>query len=501
MKHLTEIIRNLNKEEIRNYKIFANRIKHKKKKKRKIVQLFDYIKQGEYEENDPELVKALFGEDNRNAYYRLKNRLLEDIQRSLLYLHFNVDEQVRIHNYMALAKLFSYKSLYRQAIYLLRKAERKAKKQEYYELLNLIYDQVIAICRNYDEIDPEPYIKKREENAKKYELVYQTNHLIAQLNYKLKQTNFSETDKNVLEQLDKIQDDLDITNELYQIPRIQLQIHECVRNKLLQQNELESLEIYLTNTLARFEEENFFSKSTHEDKIIILSWIIITLFRNNKFDKTPDYLEKLHKALQAYNNLYYDKYIWTYYQSLAFYHNLTNQNKKAIELLEELKKETKYAGTNFYDIGLHINLALFYYCDNNLNKAIYNLSHLFTKDVYDKLSDPWKLSVSIVEIILHYEDNNIDYVVYNIKEIKRKFRSLLKTDAHKKDKAFLKILNKIIKYTAPYNNEKVTQPLHHFIEQYPSFSPGSNETINYSAWLKAKLNNEHYYNIILKKVQ
>ena len=116
--HLSELIHSLNKEEIRNFKLYTTRI-HFGDKDKKLVQIFDRIKKDNMDEFSDDLVVEFFKDKNKNAYYRLKNRLVSDIEYSLLMLNRAKDERLKILNWLQLVRIFSYKSEYEKALYYL----------------------------------------------------------------------------------------------------------------------------------------------------------------------------------------------------------------------------------------------------------------------------------------------------------------------------------------------------------------------------------------------
>lgn len=162
-KHqLTTIINTLNKEEIRGFKLYSSRISTKDGGN-KTVRLFDLIKYSGANEFDNEVVKELFPKGNINAYYRLKNRLLNDIEQSLLLIHRSKDDRFNLYKLIELANVFRYKSNYQVAFTYLQKAEKKAKQAEHLDLLNIIYDEINALSKDFYKIDPQIYITKKKK--------------------------------------------------------------------------------------------------------------------------------------------------------------------------------------------------------------------------------------------------------------------------------------------------------------------------------------------------
>jgi tetratricopeptide (TPR) repeat protein len=274
-----------------------------------------------------------------------------------------------------------------------------------------------------------------------------------------------------------------------------------VRDILLQKKDFKNLEHYLLASLKDFEKKKFFNKSTHIHKILVLSWIINTLSKNKKFAESLDYTERLHKALQEHNRLYYDKYIWTYYQSLVVNYSFSGRNRKAIELLEGLKGDPKYSGIPFYNMFLYLNLAALYFCEGELSSAVLSLSKIIIKDVFNKLSKELQFHISVVEAILHYEQGDYDYVSHKLEEIVRSYKTLLKSEEYKREKDFLNILKGLVKGSRIGLNPKLLSKAEEFIRNSPEFEPGSNETINYTLWLESKLKNKKYYERVMESVK
>ena len=498
MGHLADIIKNLNKEEIRYYKLYSKRLNYDKE--HKTVRLFDYIKYDEIDENSQELVDILFKNGGRNPFYRLKNRLLNDLKKSILLQHIDLDEKVNILNLISYAHIFSYKTQFKQALHYLQKAEKNAIEHEHYDLLNMIYGEIITLASQFDAINPLPFIEKQRQNSHKYSIVRQANQAISAINYKLKKTNFSGKERAISKTLKRILDDLSIANEVYQLPKVKLKIHECVRNSILQSKDFQLLEKYLIDSLKEFEKDKVFAKVTQVEKILLVNWIINTSVKNRNFKLALKYSDKLHDELLKYNKLYYGKYIWTYYQSLIVNNYFSGDLKNAISVCEELKANARYKGNVFYDLGIYLNLASLNYCNNDFSLAIKNLSNVLVKEVYNNLSESMQLSISILEMILHYEQEDLDYPFFKLTEIRRQFKHLLKQDEYQIELSFLKIFNDLLKKPDPWKNKTILKNIQHYIENSPEVEPGSNEVVNYNAWLNSKLNNERYYDVILKMV-
>jgi hypothetical protein len=501
MDSLEQMVQNLKKEEIRAFKILTNRFNRADDVK--ITILFDKIRSGKYRDMEETLVAELFPEDqgNMNAYYRLKNRLKTELEKSMLNLHHNLDDKITTTNLITLSSLFSYKGQYDLALYYLRKAEKIAEQNDFYDLLTLIFNEVINLSHNYYEINPLEYIEKLRENAEKSLLLLQFNRDIAAIRYKIRKTNFSRTSEDISDTLGRILKELNIANETYHTPNMKFKIHFCVRDSLLQNREFNALEKYLVKTLGDFDDDGLFNKNTHRSKISLISWIINTLIINKKWEESIRYTDMLHDELHKYNKLFYDNFIWTYYQSQVTNYMSSGRLEEATNLLLSIRELPAPRGVSFYDYGIFTNLSLCQYFGGSASNAIKTLAHLFTKDIYKKLSPEVQFSISIIEMVFHYDNANIDFASYRLNEIKRQFRTLLKRPEYQEEKSFLKILSYMCNKPEPLKDKLVVGHIHQFIEKSSGLQVGSSKHIDYGLWLKAKLERRPYYDLLLGMLQ
>jgi len=495
MDVFTEIIKSLSKEEARNFKLFEQRIRSDKYDK-KLVKLYDLVRSGEYGANDIELVSIFYDETNRNAFYRLKHRLVQDIEKSLLLIHANKDSNISILNILMLARIFYFKPNYQLAYHYLQKAEKQAKNIEAYDMLCLIYSQFIELSKHYTAIDPQIYIDKKQDMENMLLEYKRIDYLLAKINHELNKTNFAGKNQALLDQLEELQKSVNLLPE-NQSPTVKLQIHKCVRECLLQKKDFANLEVYLNQSYYQFKSENIFTKSNHYEKITLLTWIINTFTKTRKFHKAFDFTQELEKALFAHNKLFYAKYVWTYYQSLTVLYSTSGNMDKAIELLEELKHNADAPkGVLYYDIFIYINLVKLYFNTSQFKKANNNLHVLLYQDKYRSLDKSIKLNLCITEIMIRMDMEDLQYAASRLREIKRKFHYQLNLSTYKREKEFIKILSKLLKSPKAQEKQSVRKHIQVFLDS-ATYEVGSNNAINYKAWLYAKMTSRPYLEIIL----
>ena len=495
MDSLSQIIKNLKKEEIRSFKIFMKR--YERAEEAKVSHLFDYIRDGLLSED--EIVKKLFpsAKPNMNAYYRLRNRLKTELEKSLLIAHHELDNRISLMDIINLANIFTYKSQYDVSVYYLKKAEKAALENEFYDLLELIYNELINLSHQFEEIDPIEYQEKRKLNAKKNEISIAADHAVAAMWYRLKHSRFSSAGE-ISSEIQNILKELRIANQIYNLPRVRIRIHGFVRDLLFQSGNFNELENYLVNTYDEFEKANLFTKSTHTSRINLLSWTINVLIINKQWAKSEEFTGILLEELNRYNKLYYDRYIWTYYQSLTTTYIASGKLEEAIVLLKHVTELPGHKSVNFFDYASWVNLALCYYYKKDNSTAIKTLSHVLSKEMFKKLAPEQQFSVSTVEIVLHYESKSFDYVEYKLAEIKRQFRLLLKREDYKQEKEFIRILNMLVTMPNPLRDKKVMEKINTYIDSSTEALVGSTRYIAPGLWLKCKRDNEDYYKNLLE---
>ncbi|MGD1846677.1 MAG: hypothetical protein ACFB10_14915, partial [Salibacteraceae bacterium] len=236
MASITDIIHIMNKEEIRQLKLFLNRTKTQHE--RKDVRLFDLLRKSSLSAEEDKIVKQLYGKADRNAYYRLRNRLLEDIGKSFTLQYFNHSEHNQSLYFLALSRVFEQKGQFTVAEHYLNKSMKKAGSVQNFELLDVIYSDYIRLSKETLSINPEVYIEKRRENQLKLQQLREIDDVLAVLIYRIKRSqNFSSQNSQVLEFLHNTILDFSGSIEIRISPKLRVQIYHSMSRILLHQRD------------------------------------------------------------------------------------------------------------------------------------------------------------------------------------------------------------------------------------------------------------------------
>ncbi len=483
MNIFQEVIGNLNKEEIRNYKIFASRTNAGDD--RKDILLFDIAKKMYPGYNDDEVAGKLYeSTEDKNSLYRLKNRLMDDIGRSLLLLYYDESEVNFVLNQIILSRLFQKKSQTRIAFHYLGKAEKKASAIESSELLELIYTELIKLSHETLEINPEEYIRKRKENREKLGSIQQIDDILAAVIYRVKiSQNFSRKDYKILDLLQKTVNDFSHDEKLQKNPTLRFKIYHALSRILLQQQDYASLEKYLLKTYNEFLKEKLFNKNNHDTKLQMLTYLINSLFKNQKVDLSLHYAGELKEAMNEYGGFLHDKYLFYYYNSLVYNYAVKDLNK-AIQILHEAKEDPVIKKLPIYTVFIYLNLAVANFDSGNYKEALKNLVKLLLQDEFRNLDEAFRFKILVSELLIRYELGDTEFLEKRTGQLQKEFRKLMKQKEFARELEIMSILSKMIYETNIKGNKKLSAQIKKFIS---STASTDNDVINYTRWLQSKV--------------
>lgn len=482
MVKLYDIIELLNKEESRNLKIFLSRTNAHDA--RKDIALFDYVRKnlGSIDEN--QLINKLYHNTiDKNSFYRLKNRLLNDINKSLSLLNYDKNEYTVVINLISLAKIFITKADYKIAYGYLTQAEQKAIKNEFFDLLDLIYSDLIKLSHESVEFNPISYIEKRRKNHKTLHVLQEIDDLLAALVHRIKiSQNYSTQNYQFTEVLKNTVADFIDNEDVKKSPTLQFKIYHSISRILLQQRDFVSLEDYLKLTYSDFLKRDLFNKTNHDTKLQLLTYLINSLFKNNKIDESLEVTKTLYDTMGEYENLLFDKYLFYYYNSLVINYQVSDKTK-AIEVLLEAKTKKEIQQLPFYTIFVYLNLAVLYFDTKDFKNARKNLATLKISDNFKDMDVVFRFKVNIVELLTFYEFGDIDLFDYQLNLIRKEFKEILEKEVYEREKTFIKIVAKMEVLTKKELQQKVNE----FIQLPTSSESSENDIVDYNEWLKSKL--------------
>ncbi len=484
MDILNQIVLNLNKEDLRFYKLFSGR--YQTDPHRKDLVLLDYIRDSQEEYNDEKIFEKLYDKRDKNGLYSLKNRLTHDVSRSLTVQYCYKDDLLYIHHLLFLVRLFFMRNQFTVARHFVKKAEAEAKKIENYELLDIIYGEYIKLSHELLDINPEEYIRKREEARKLSASILEVDNILAAVYFRLKTSqNFSEKGNPILKMLEKTVDAFSKDKSVKTSPKLRFRIYAAVTQILLQRHEYEALEKYLLKTYKEFLQDELFNKENHNVKLQMLQYMVNVLFKQKKYEHSLEYAEAFHEAMKEYGKLLYDKFLFFYYNSLIINYSVLNKDK-AISVLEEVLANKTLKNTPFYELFVYMNLAILWFEKKDFHTSVKFLNKLYLHPEFKNADMGLKFKISIAELIIRFELLDFDFLEVKMKQVKRQFKAVLNDPANKREKEFVSILSKMIGSPQIRSNKPLLATIQKYIASQEEVL-NDTEVINYSGWLKGKI--------------
>ena len=479
---LAELIHSLNKEELRFYKLYTQR--YATGKDGLGTRLLDLIRKETDEQDEDLIFKKLYGEaGDKNTYYRLKNRLQEDICDTLTLLHFGKEETNDIHRLICVYNILYRKDKFELAYYFLRKAEKRALQANNFELLDMIYTNAVKLSNEIININPEEYVAKQTENALLINRMRQMDQVLAVLNYRIKLTqNFEKGNETLLKLVDKTVKDFAKDKTINENRGFQIKIYRAISQAMVQKQQFKELEIYLLQTYSSFQQKKWFNKDTHDVYLQMLSYIVNAFLAQNKFEEALEYLNILKVGIAEYDNLLYDKYLLLYYNSLIIIYQQKDSNK-ALLTLNEFEKINRKSKNSFYEQFIIANRALVYFSMDKFDDAIRTLTKLYVSDYYRQADISFKFHIEIAELIMQYEAGDYDTVNKRIKQIKKAYKGLLGNADLKTDKLMIGVIQSLVLTANKKIDSKSLKLVNNLLDELNTNGEGGTHVIKYAVWL------------------
>lgn len=482
MNILLKTIESLSKEEIRYYKIFSNRTHNEKN--RKDLALFEEIKDNTKDYNEKEIAEKMYG-DKKNNFYQLKNNLLHAINKSIVAQHTDKENDTSLYNIVLLSRIYKRKGNVELSYHYLKKAEKIAKKIEAFEILSMIYSEILKLSYELISIDIQEYINRKIENKKKLDLSQEIDITLYSVMHSIKTTqNFSNNTEKNTNALNNIINSITSQKEISRSPKFRIKLFEAISRSLLQENDFISLENYLESTYKSFIADKIFNKSNHEQKLMMLTYLTNSLYKNGKMKESLIIAEELNKSMSEFDSFLKNKFLFYYYNSLVINYSKLDQ-EKALEVLNKAKNNRVIQSLPTFGAFIYLNMGLIYYDQKKYETSVKHFSRLILQKDFTGLSINFQLKILISEIIIRYELNQLDLVEEKINIICKTYKDIINENLREKE--ILIIIRRLI-YC---NNLKTDKELSSRIKKLIGITSSENaqniDVINYNDWLSRKI--------------
>ncbi|MFK7923863.1 MAG: hypothetical protein AB8H47_18025 [Bacteroidia bacterium] len=495
MDILERIIENLTSDEVRRFKILSNRFKADEEKK--LLILFDAIRAGNYRAAEADVITQFYGDTSaksRNSYYRLRNKLLSNLEKSLLFYHFNYKNSIEAYSYIQLAILFRERGLYPEAFYHLRKAEKNAVDQDQFNVIEVIYDEMVKLAVNHD-VDIEKVIKKRRENQEKIEILRASNEVLGMITSQLRRRNFSRNrnSQSVIDQLEQIKNQLEEHKEIFHSPANRVIILMTVVSILIQKSAYAELEDYVRTTFEEFEENKWFNKENHPLRIKMRIWRINSLQKLLKLDQAQDTINHLLEDLKMYKRQNYNEFAFHYFLTQVNNYKLTGQLDESAKVLKSALKQREMLPVETQELYLLISLSDQYFNEGSFEKALETIKEIGSHKIFQTMDIELRFYIRVFELVNLFEAGMHKQFATSFKALRKKYRTLLKDEFYDKAERFIDILLRMSKAELEGKKVFLKSAYRHFVDAYPASEIGGNQIIPYEVYLQAKMTDQQDY--------
>jgi hypothetical protein len=477
MKFLYNIIQSLSKEEIRFYKLFVGRTKQSKERKDLI--LFDIIKNSPSDDVNKKAIDKL--KVKSNNYYQLKNRVYHDLNNSIVWQHISKDHQSQSFSFVLLSRVYKNKGELEIAYHYLKTAEKEGIKNELYEILSIVYSEIIELSHELISVDLDHYLKLKIENSLVVQEIDEIDALLAKLMYDIKtKQNFAKSDASVLELLNKYYKENAKKKIVLDSPRFRLRLFKMYSRLLLQKADYTSLEQFLVRSYNDFVSDGLFNRSNHNDKLTLLTYLTNCFYKTKQYSKSLEFAEILNVAMKEFDGFLNEKYVFYYFNSLVLNYAVEDK-EKALDVLKEAKNNASIKKLPAYTSFIYLNTSLIYFQQEKYSLACTNISRLIQQDDFLSLDKVFQLKLLIVELIVRLELNQEDKILKQVRFINKEYKSTLSKNQLKRDAQVLELIVMVL------NKEDISSKVESIASSKSDEQSRSIDIISYNDWMKTLL--------------
>ncbi len=501
MDVLEKVIFSLTSDEVRRFKILSNRFKSEDEKK--LIILFDTIRSEKFIDEEQEIVKSLYQTNDaqtRNRYYRLRNKLLENIEKSLTFYHFKYKDSIHAYYDIQLAIMFRERGGYGLALYFLKKAEKKAKELDQFNILEVIYEEYTQLAVKDIEIDIEEVLERRKANLEKVKIQRRNTEAIAIITQQLKKSNFSREKSSVIDLLEKTLKNVEASAEIFHSAEGKIQVFRVVGALLVQKEAYGQLVEYVKTTIQTFESGNLFTSHNHSERLMMRHWLVNALIKTRKFLEAEANLEIFEKELSLHHKQNYFAYLFYFINSSINVYKFLGNTKRSGELIHEALNTRELRNIADYEFFLLRSLADQHFISSEYSKALQSIQEAQKSEGYKNQTDEVKMYCEVFELILRMECGNYFFIPDQYSEFKKNYRRLLKTEKYQHVSLFLEILVKINAALEKGKLPNLKKMLNELEAVCKDDELGGNSIINFDVYAEAKAKGTAYYQLQLERI-
>jgi hypothetical protein len=440
-----------------------------------------------YRKGDPDdekIARTLYGKESNalNALYRLKSRLVHLIDELLIDISSaEGDDSFIAERHLMLFQIFKEKRQLNLALYHLKKAEKFAGTKEQYYFLDIIYNEFIVFTKDLLVVDPEVYLKKRRTNDQMLSNIKTIDEILALISYRLRVTQNMSDKFNVTKEIEAALGNFAGDQEIFKSPQFKIKFYKTISQILVQEKKYEELEKYLESSYKDFTKAGLFNKQTHDIKTEQLVYWGNALLMQGKYDSAIEKSKSIEEALNEYQGVLREKYIYFVYQLQINAYAVIDLDKAA-DLLQKVVSSKEFIVDPYHNLINFANLTFIYFVQKKFKLVIKTLQTIYRNEFFENTDMHMKAQLAILELLTRYELEEVDNFEYRLKQIEKSFKTEWK-DYAGIDKDLL-TLAKLMFYSPGYrSNLKLKAMAETYLKENEH---NQNRIFNYDIWVREK---------------
>jgi tetratricopeptide (TPR) repeat protein len=219
----------------------------------------------------------------------------------------------------------------------------------------------------------------------------------------------------------------------------------------------------------------------------MLTHLVNSLFKNGKSEKSLQWAEQLKQSMEEFNHLLYDKYFFFYYNALVINYSEVDP-EKAIDILENLRENTKIKNNDYYIFFVYLNLAVLRFDQKEYKDASKHFNKISMLNWYKSADDSLQLKITVCELITRYQLQQYDVLIYKLEQTNRGFKAALTSEENKAEKEVLSLLKRLEKAISIKKDKNLLDKINEIqLWMRKEINPET-YIINYENWLQDLIN-------------
>ena len=298
----------------------------------------------------------------------------------MVWQHIWKDKQSKSFSFVLLSRVYKNKGELELSFHYLKKAEKEAIDSELYEVLSIIYSEIIEISHELLSVDVDHYIELKRNNIKILSEIDEMDLLLAKIMYDIKtKQNFGKSDGSLVKLIKTKYGKISKEKNLVNSPRFRIRLFKMYSRLLLQERDYQSLEKFLIESYNDFLKDKLFDRSNHNEKLTLLTYLSNCLYKTKKYKQSLKYSEELLNGMKEYDFFLHDKYLFYYYNILVLNYAKTDK-EKALDYLNKASRSEVIKKLPSYNAFIYLNRSLIYYYQNNFKESQKNIARLIMQE-------------------------------------------------------------------------------------------------------------------------